>query len=376
MIYCLLVDDDNSLLAISKEFLEMNEGMKVLTCDTPTKVPDMCREFKFDVIVSDYEMPALNGIELFKRLREEGIETPFILFTGRGREEVAIGALNAGIDFYLNKGGDPRSQFAEVGNAIAQLVRRKQAEEAISYNARRFRHIIENVLDLVMIVNEKGIIEYASPSVSKSLKYRPEELLGVDARTFCHPDDIYLDTSALRNEVRASKGTREFRLRTSDGSYRWFEGIVRSSPKEFGENRFIANAWNIDERKKMEISITNKERMLRAIFDNAKENHLIISLNGKIVTANKRLSDLLGYTAEELVGKDVFDLVAPKYKGMAREQLRDRAQGKEGPSTYRLSLQRRDGKEQPVLVYSRRVDNQGEGTLIVLTGSEIFDDNE
>jgi PAS domain S-box-containing protein len=376
MIYCLYIDDEAPLLTISKEFLELHGSMKVLTCDSPVKVPDMCHEFKFDVIVSDYEMPGMNGIELFKKLRAEGVETPFILFTGRGREEVAIGALNAGIDFYLNKGGDPRSQFAELENTIAQLVRRKEAEESISYNARRFRHIIENVLDLVMIVDDEGRIEYASPSVSRSLKFRSEQLLGANARSFCHPDDRFLDTCRFRKMARTSKAAIEFRLRTSDGHYKWFEGVVRASPKEFGENRFIVNAWNIDERKNMELSIINKEKILRAIFDNAKEKHVIISLDGKIITANRRLCEVIGATMEELVGTHVLDLVAPPYKEAASKQLESRARGNEDPNTYRLSLQCRNGKEQPVLVYSRLINNQGEEPLIIITGSETFDDGE
>ena len=64
----------------------------------------------YEVIVSDYQMPGMNGIEFLKRLRSQLGHIPFILFTGRGREEVAIEALNCGADFYLQKGGDPFRQ--------------------------------------------------------------------------------------------------------------------------------------------------------------------------------------------------------------------------------------------------------------------------
>jgi DNA-binding response OmpR family regulator len=74
----------------------------------------------YDVIVADYLMPEMDGIEFLKGLRASGCTIPFIIFTGKGREDVAIEALNSGADFYLQKGGNPRSQFAELGNMIRQ----------------------------------------------------------------------------------------------------------------------------------------------------------------------------------------------------------------------------------------------------------------
>ena len=86
----------------------------------------------FDIIISDYMMPEMDGLEFFKRLRISGIVTPFILFTGKGREEVVIEAMRHGVDFYIKKGGDAKSQFAELINAIRQCTARREAEEAQS----------------------------------------------------------------------------------------------------------------------------------------------------------------------------------------------------------------------------------------------------
>ncbi|MEI6795728.1 MAG: response regulator, partial [Methanomassiliicoccales archaeon] len=82
----------------------------------------------YDVIISDYQMPEMNGIELLKQLRTNGITSPFILFTGRGREEIVIEALNSGADLYLQKGGDPVAQFGELANSVRQLYMRNKAE--------------------------------------------------------------------------------------------------------------------------------------------------------------------------------------------------------------------------------------------------------
>ena len=73
---------------------------------------------RYDAIISDYQMPEMDGITFLKELKASGNTTPFIIFTGRGREEVAIEALNEGADFYLQKGGEPKSQFAELAHKI------------------------------------------------------------------------------------------------------------------------------------------------------------------------------------------------------------------------------------------------------------------
>ena len=114
----LYVDDETSLLEITKLFLEKDGDFNVHVFDSAGLALEALESRKFDAIVSDYLMPETDGIEFLKALRKSGDRTPFILLTGKGREEVAIEALNSGADYYLNKGGDPKSQFAELRNMI------------------------------------------------------------------------------------------------------------------------------------------------------------------------------------------------------------------------------------------------------------------
>ncbi|MCX6699588.1 MAG: response regulator [Methanomicrobiales archaeon] len=62
--------------------------------------------------MSDYQMPDMDGIQFLIEVRAQVWKVPFILFTGRGREEVVTLAINNGADFYLQKGGNPDAQFA------------------------------------------------------------------------------------------------------------------------------------------------------------------------------------------------------------------------------------------------------------------------
>lgn len=132
----LCIDDEMELLDLMKLYLERENNIFVQCASSPQQALSMMGEQDYDVIVSDYAMPEMNGIDLLKEIRSRGWEIPFILFTGKGREEVAIDAINFGADGYVHKGGDPRSQFAELVNMIKTLVEKNRALEALKVSER------------------------------------------------------------------------------------------------------------------------------------------------------------------------------------------------------------------------------------------------
>src|SRR5665647_815507 len=118
MISVLYVDDESGLLEICKLFLE---NSRLFIVDIVTSAPaalTLLNSKNYDAIISDYQMPEMNGIEFLKAVRKQYGDIPFILFTDRGREEVVIEAINNGVDFYLQKGGDPKAQFAELSHKL------------------------------------------------------------------------------------------------------------------------------------------------------------------------------------------------------------------------------------------------------------------
>ncbi|HNU36650.1 MAG TPA: response regulator, partial [Methanomassiliicoccales archaeon] len=193
MIRCIYVDDEEGLLEIAKEFLELEGDMSVDTVSSVDTALKLMSGTTYDAIISDYQMPEMDGIRFLKLMRSNGADTPFILFTGRGREEVVIEALKNGADHYIKKGGDPMAQYAELANLVRQTVRRKEAEEAIRYNATRFRALIENTRDLVTIIDWSGYIVYSSPSTKNALGYTMDEIRGRSVFDYLHPDDRYIE---------------------------------------------------------------------------------------------------------------------------------------------------------------------------------------
>lgn len=116
------VDDEESFLKASKQILQMQGAFQVETASTVEEAMEKMKEREFEVIVSDYIMPEKSGLEFLKELRESGNKIPFVIFTGKGREEVAIQALNLGADLYINKSGAPQTVYGELAHGLRQTV--------------------------------------------------------------------------------------------------------------------------------------------------------------------------------------------------------------------------------------------------------------
>lgn len=138
MISVLYVDDDPTLRDIGKIFLEKIGNFTVETCSSAPEALERLEKVSYHAVLSDYDMPEMNGIQFLKEVRSRYPTLPFVIFTGRGREDVVVEALNNGVDFYLQKGGEPKSQFAELSHKLRAAVKRRQSDEQIKHLARLY----------------------------------------------------------------------------------------------------------------------------------------------------------------------------------------------------------------------------------------------
>ena len=128
-----------------KLFLEMSNEIQVETMISAEEALRTLKAGRYDAVVSDHVMPVIDGISFLKILRAEGNSIPFVLFTGKGREEVVIEALNHGADLYLQKGGDPKAQLKELEHKIREMVRRRRAEGALDSSQQMLQLILDSI---------------------------------------------------------------------------------------------------------------------------------------------------------------------------------------------------------------------------------------
>jgi PAS domain S-box-containing protein len=283
MIRVLYVDDEPDLLEIGKLYLEESRDFVITTIDSARAALALLKNDQFDAIISDYQMPNMDGIELLKYIRSTGDHIPFIIFTGRGREEIVIEALNSGADFYLQKGGDPVAQFAELRHKILSAIGSHRADQKVREKTEELDRFFENALDLLCIADTDGNLRRLSRQWETTLGFLRSDMEGKSFFYFVHPDDIASTQEAVA-KLSSGEPTINFvnRFRCRDGSYRHIEW--RSYP--IG-NLIYAAAMDITDRIKAE--------------DDAKRSHEELEASYEELTAT---SDSLRNALETLAEKE------------------------------------------------------------------------
>nr|WP_319540235.1 PAS domain S-box protein [uncultured Methanospirillum sp.] len=183
----LYVDDDEELLSIGKLFLELSSDFSVDVISSPTEALKGILSGSYHAVVSDYEMPALNGIELLRQIREYGNNIPFIIFTGRGREDVVIEALNSGADFYLQKGGEPRSEFVELSHKIRSAIERREAIDALKTSRRQFSEMISALPDPTFAIDRDHRVIAWNRAIEQFTGIAAADIIGLSGYAYSVP---------------------------------------------------------------------------------------------------------------------------------------------------------------------------------------------
>jgi len=116
----LVVEDEQPMLYLTREFLEQEEDLQVDTALSAEEALKKLSEQRYDVVVSDYKMPKIDGLEFLSILRRQGNLIPFIFLTGRGGEEVAAAAFKEKASGYIIREKNLESTYIKLVDAIKQ----------------------------------------------------------------------------------------------------------------------------------------------------------------------------------------------------------------------------------------------------------------
>lgn len=187
------VDDDPDFADMAAEFLEREDSrFEVVTETSAATGLERLQTGTFDCVISDYEMPGQNGLKFLSAVREDRPELPFILFTGKGSEEIASEAISAGVTDYIQKdvGTD---QYTILANRVSNAVIRHQAvkQTDLSYRA------METATEGLSLVQPDGTFSYVNPAFANLFEYDPSELIGAHWTILYHNDEA----TRLENDI-------------------------------------------------------------------------------------------------------------------------------------------------------------------------------
>ena len=365
MIRVLHVDDQLDVIELTAAFLNRREDRFDVVTETSARAGlDRLAAEEIDCIVSDYQMPGMDGLELLTAVRETHPDLPFILFTGDGSEAVASEALSAGATEYLKKDNSV-DQYALLANRITNAVE--------SYRAHQQKTYLEHVHRIVRTINQALV----RASSREEIEQRVCETIGsvdpvrfvavsefdprtnrLDPRTWVGaPDERFTDTDVSIEEDPERPWTPHERaiydreivvshdIRTDPAFDPWREGIHESDVRtllvvplqyddtlyglitmytaqtrpideevittlgELGDN--IAYAFNAIEAR---TALAEREASYRTLTETATDAIITIDATNTIQYANPAVEDLFGYTPAELQGGPLDVLMPDDYK--------------------------------------------------------------
>ena len=402
----LYVDDEIGLLEIGKLFLESSGEFSITTISSAPAALDLLNKENFDVIVSDYQMPVMDGIQFLVEVRRCFGTIPFILFTGKGREEVVIQAINSGADFYLQKGGEPNSQFAELMHKIRSAALKKRADDKFLYINRLYsiisqiNHVIIRTRDRNELFNticqiaikfghfhmawiglldensdrikpvahagyEKGYLDniFITATENKPTGQGPTAAAFREG-TVITSCDISTDSIMLpwREEAlkRGYQSSAAVNFRYMDKPFgvltlyatepNFFTEDERNLLRDIGDDiSYALDAISSEtERRIVEKKLRENEEKYRTYIENSPEGIFIVDAAGNYLDANPSACSMVGYSREELLTLSIRDL---NYHNSLKDSLPIFVELKKtGKLKVEFLLKKKNGEPIPVIL--------------------------
>ena len=336
------VDDDPSVLDLTEAYLERElEAVAVTSVTAPPDALDELDGGRFDCIVSDYDMPGMDGLAFFERLRETDRSIPFVLYTGKGSEEIASQALNAGVTGYFQKGGP--EQLRRLANRVHQAVDEHRTREI----ADRYSTVIEALGYPVYVVDETGVFRFVNEPFAELTGYDREEIIG-SRPGFIKKDDAVEEAEDRLGTILSDDGpdVQHFPVDIvpKDGEpipcrdhmaalpydgecFEGSVGILRDVSDEVERREELETKTRALDEAPVGITITDPD-----LPDNP------------MVYVNDRFVGMTGYDRDEAIGVNCRFLQGPDTDEETVSELREAIEAEE-PTSVELLNYRKDGTE-------------------------------
>jgi len=318
------VDDDPSILDLSESWFGQID-VAVDTVTDPHEALDTFDPEAFDCVVSDYQMPGLDGIELYERLQSQfpHPEFPFILFTGRGSEEVAADALNAGVTGYLQKGGT--EQYERLTNRVQNAT----AQYASARKSERYETVLDALNYPVYVLDEEGRYRFVNDALVDLVGYDREEIIGEPSAFLKPPTTVQRaedELGQLLSDSGPAVSRFEVALERADGTRilcRDHMGVLPYEGESFRGSTGILRPIAItgaqtDEREDLGLPPTLSRSLAdaddRPIFEQFPDPILLVEyVDGDPIVSgvNEAFEQVFRYGRETAIGASVNDLIVP-----------------------------------------------------------------
>ncbi len=391
----LYVEDENDSREQCSEFLSRLVGVLV-TAQNGVEGLDAWRQHAPDIVITDVQMPVMDGLSMAEEIRSRDMSVPIIVLTAFDRGEYLLKSINIGIDKYVTKPVDSgRLQLSlfscarrllvekqlklsqealereneEKDERAAELViankelafqneeKEKRAAELVISEAR-FRTMANSAPVLIWISGTDKLFTWFNQVWLDFTGRSMEQEHGNGWVEGVHPDDLErcLDTYVTAFDNRQTFSI-EYRLRAADGQYRW---VIDNGVPTYAENAFtgyIGSCVDITGQKIIEKELFKTTALLTNITNSNPDAIYSKDLDGRYMLFNNAAARFVGKSADEVLGKDDYNLFPPDEADKLMEK--DRKSVKEGTCvTFEETITNLSGLEISFLVTKGPLLNQ------------------
>lgn len=253
--------------------------------------------------------------------------------------------------------------FAGFIGVFFDLTKEKSFQKELYEEKEKLELLSQNSPDTVILLDRNGKIEYASPSINRTLGYRPEELL--DRSVFSLMKKNSEEVSFLKKSLALGKKPKlnrmEYQMVAKNGSLLWVESVmtfIQGGDKR--EGKVLLHNRDIHKVKLAENAMRESEQKFRGLFENMELGVMEVDLGERIVWVNKAFEVMSGYSLRQLKGKIASELfLNAKDIEVMREVNKNRV--KKSESLYEVKFRQKNGKFLEVVISgSATIDNNGE----------------
>ena len=246
--------------------------------------------------------------------------------------------------------------------SFRDVTEQKRTEETLTIEKQRFQRLAENSPFGMVMIQPDGSFSYANPKFTEMFGYDLGDVPnGREWFRKAYPDSRYRHTviSGWMEDVndlpRGETRPRVFAVTCKDGT----EKTIHFRPVKLASGEDLMTCEDITERKRMEDELRQSEDRYRSLVEDSFDG-IFVQKGPKIIFANSRLYEMLGYPPGELEGMDHWLVYHPDYQEITRRRAIDRMRSEEVTSQYEVMLQKKDGASFLGEISARRVQVDGD----------------
>jgi PAS domain S-box-containing protein len=371
------VDDEPDFAEMTATFLEREDDrFDVEIATSPNEGLNHLKLESFDCIVSDYNMPTRDGIEFLKDVRDDHPDLPFILYTGKGSEEIASDAISAGVTDYLQKESGT-TQYTLLANRIRNAVDNYYAQTELVGREKR--------LNLFFEQSPLGVVEWDENFDFVRMNDAAEDILG------CTQDDLLghswekivpesdrdavaeVVSDLLENKGGYQSVNENIRKNGNRVICEWHNRVVTD---ENGEVMAIFSQFqDITEQKKREQELHDEQAFIEQSLDTLDDIFYFVDPDGDFQRWNNKLPELTGYSDEEIGSMNALEFFEGEHREAIGHSIREILET--GPHVTEAEIKTADGRQvRHEFKGVRMANDEGEPTGIIGIARDITERKE